>query len=337
MELSGRWVHYTPDNSPLPGPGAWPIAFDSRNRAWMYVSGKSGERLGAALFDGYDWTHYPPGYGGLPDQPICGVVVDGHDHVWLHRPFFGIDEFDGEQVVTHRFGFTGMLPLVMGTNLQAADHQGNVWFAWPSVGVFRSDGSSWKTFTSSNCGLTSDWVMALSADSRGRVWFAVQSSDRADIISFDGVDWTVRASLPMSRRRHQITAVAVDLDEHIWVGCWATWLWRFDGTEWHQYTERNSSLSSNTVYSLLVDGDNRKWIGTPGEIAITDGREWACWGGFMPGTGQAPMSRDATLPGGALANEPYVLMGSLVAEDRLGRKWMSTVEGVCLFVPSQLC
>jgi ligand-binding sensor domain-containing protein len=247
MELLGHWLQYAPRNSPLPGPGVLPPAFDSRNRAWMYVSGKSGERLGMVVSDGHDWTHYPPGYGGLPDQPICGMVVDGHDHLWLHRPFFGIDEHDGEQTVTHRFGFKGLLPLVMGANLQAADLQGNVWFAWPSVGVFRFDGSSWKTFTSSNCGLTGDWVMALSADSRGRVWFAVQSSDRADIISFDGTDWIVRASVAMRRRRDQITALTVDLDGHIWVGCWATWLWRFDGTEWHQYTEHNSSLSCNTV------------------------------------------------------------------------------------------
>jgi ligand-binding sensor domain-containing protein len=334
MELAGHWLHYTPDNSPLPGPLAWPMAFDSRNRAWMCVTAKSGERLGVVAFDGREWTHYPPGYGGLPDQPISGMAVDGHDHVWLHDPFVGIYEFDGQQVVTHRFAFTGLLPFVSGTNVTAADLQRNVWIAWPSVGVFRFDGSTWKRFTSSNCGLTSDWVMALSADSRGRMWFAVQGSDRADIISFDGSDWNVRASMPTNRRRAQITAVAVDLDEHIWLGWWDTWLWRFDGREWHQYTERSSPLSCNTVYSLLVDDDNLKWIGTPGEIAITDGREWACWGAFVPGTGQAPMSRDATLPGGPLANQPYVLMGSGVVEDRQGRKWMGTVEGICLFVPS---
>ena len=333
MELSGHWLHYTPDNSPLPGVLAWPVAFDSKNRAWMCVSGKSSERLGVVLFDGHDWTHYPPGYGGLSDRPISGMVVDLGDHVWLHDPFFGIYEFDGEQVVGHGFGFKGLLPLVMGTNLSVADVEGSVWFAWPSVGVFRFNGSTWETFTSSNCGLTTDWVMALSADSRGRVWFAVQSSDRADIICFDGSDWIVRASLAVSRRRDQITALTVDLDGHIWIGWWRTWLWCFDGREWHEYTEHNSALSCNTVYSLLVDDDNRKWIGTPGEIAITDGHEWACWGAFVPGTGQAPMSRDATLPGGALASESYVLMGSFVAEDRQGCKWMSSVEGICVFVP----
>jgi hypothetical protein len=108
MELSGHWVHYAPENSPLPGPSAWLMAFDSRNRAWMCVSGMLSERLGVALFHSDDWTHYPPGYGGLPDQAICGTVVDGHGHVWLHCPFFGICEFDGEQVVTHRSGGKGL-------------------------------------------------------------------------------------------------------------------------------------------------------------------------------------------------------------------------------------
>lgn len=270
----------------------------------------------------------------MSDQPIYDMVVDLRDQVWLHYPYFGIYQFDGKQVVTHGITFTGLLPRVIGANVTAVDAQGNVWFAWPSVGVFRFDGSTWETFTSSNCGLTSNWVMAISADSRGRVWFAVQGSDRADIISFDGSDWTVRASLPMGRRRDQITAVTVDLDEHIWVGWWETWLWSFDGMEWHQYTERSSPLSCNTVYSLLVDDDNRKWIGTASEIAITDGHEWACWGAFVPDTGQPPMSRDATLPGGAQANESYVLMGSFIAEDRQGRKWITSVEGVCVFVPS---
>jgi ligand-binding sensor domain-containing protein len=334
MELRGHWLHYTPDNSPLPGAVAWPIAFDSMNRAWMCVSGKSSERLGLVLFDGHDWTHYPPGYGGLPDQPVYGLAVDLHDQVWLHVPFCGIYQFDGARVVDREIRFTGVLPIVMGVNLTAVDLQGNVWFAWPSVGVFRFDGSAWQTFTAANSGLTSDWVMAISADSRGRVWFAAQGSDRTNIISFDGSDWIARASLPVGRRRDQIAAVTVDLDECIWVGWSETWLWYFDGTEWHQYTERNSPLSCNTVYSLLVDDDNRMWVGTASEIAITDGDEWACWGAFVPDTGQAPMSRDATLPGGALAKEPYVLMGSFVTEDRQGRKWISTVEGICVFVPS---
>jgi ligand-binding sensor domain-containing protein len=333
MRLSGQWLHYTLDNSPLPGVVAWPIAFDSGNRAWMCVSAKSGERLGLVVFDGLEWTHYPPAFGGLPDQPIYGMVVDLHDQVWLHYPFFGIYEFDGAQLVTHEISFKGMPPIVTGVNLTAVDLQGNVWFAWPSVGVFRFDGSTWETFTPSNCGLTSDWVMALSVDPRGRVWFGAQTSDRADIISFDGIEWTVRASLPVGRRRDQITALAVDPDGYIWVGWSETWLWCFDGAEWHQYSDRNTPLSCNTVYSLLVDDDNRKWIGTASEIAITDGHEWACWGAFVPDIGRAPMSRDATLPGGPLANQPYVLMGSFVAEDRKGRKWMTTVDGICVFVP----
>ena len=242
MELSGHWLHYTPDNSPLPGPGVLPIAFDSKNRAWMCVSGKSSERLGVVLFDGEDWTHYPPGYGSVPDQSISGMVVDFRDHVWLHEPFTGIYEFDGQQVVTHMSAFTGLPPIVSGVNVTAADQQGNVWFVWPSVGVFRFDGATWETFTSSNCGLTSDWVMALSADSRGRVWFAVQSSDRADIICFDGSDWIVRASLAVSRRRDQITALTVDLDGHIWIGWWRTWLWCFDGREWHEEQDNENPL-----------------------------------------------------------------------------------------------
>jgi ligand-binding sensor domain-containing protein len=333
MELSGHWLHYTPNNSPLPGPGVSPMAFDSRNRAWMCVTGIPSERLGLVVFDGHDWTHYPPGYGGLPDQPIYGLVVDLHDQVWLHYPYFGIHQFDGERVVTHPMRFAGPVPVVSGANVTAVDQQGSVWFAWPSAGVLRFDGSAWQTFTAANCGLTSDWVMAISADSQGRMWFAAQGSDRADVISFDGSDWRVRASFPASRRRDQITAVAVDLEEHIWLGWWETWLWSFDGKEWHQYTERNSPLGCNTVYTLLVDDDNRKWIGTASEIAITDGHEWACWGAFVPDTGQAPMSRDETLPGGALAREPYVLMGSCVAEDRQGCRWIQTVEGVCVFVP----
>jgi ligand-binding sensor domain-containing protein len=335
MRLSGDWLHYTPENSPLPGALAWPIAFDSHNKAWICVSAKSGERLGLSAFDGHHWTHYPPGFAGLPDEPVYGMVVDVRDHVWLHYPFFAIYEFDGEQVVTHRPRPGGLPPLAAGVGATTVDMRGDIWLAWPSIGVFRFDGSTWHTYTCSNSGLTGDWVMALWVDSRGKVWFGAQTRERADIISYDGAEWTVHASFSMSRRRDQISVLAVDLEEQIWVGCLETWLWCFDGREWHQYTDRNSPLSSNTVYSLLVDGDNRKWIGTAGEIAVTDGHEWTCWGAFRPGTGQPPMPRDATAPGGPLANQPYVLMGSFVAEDRQGRKWMTTADGICVFVPSR--
>jgi ligand-binding sensor domain-containing protein len=334
MKLSGAWLHYSPENSPLPGSGAWPIAFDSKNRAWMCVTGKSQEKLGIAVFDGQNWTHYPPGYIGLPDQPIFDMIVDLHDHVWLHSPFAGIYEFDGERVVIHQPSFTGPLPLVLTVNTSAVDLQGNVWFAWPSVGVFRFDGLNWEVFNSANCGLTSNWVMAISTDLRGRLWLGVQNRDRAEIISFDGSEWVVHADLPLNHKRNQIIALAVDQNEHIWLGCRQGGLWSFDGSEWHHYTSRHSCLPTYTVYSLVVDRANRIWVGTPGGVAIKDGKKWAHWGAFVPNTGLEPMPREAADPGGPLAHQPYVFIGSFVAQDRQGRMWITSVDGMCVYVPS---
>jgi ligand-binding sensor domain-containing protein len=334
MKLSGTWLHYSPENSPLPGPLAWPIAFDSKNRAWMCVTGKSQEELGIVVFDGQNWTHYPPGYIGIPDQPIFDMVVDLNDHVWLHSPFAGIYEFDGERLVIHQPWFTGLPPITCAANLSAVDLQGNVWFAWPSVGVFRFDGLNWETFNSANCGLTSNRVMAISTDQQGKLWLGVQSRDRAEIISFDGTEWVVRAVLPFHRRRDLITALAVDQNEHIWLGTCEAWLWSFDGSEWRHYTGRNSRLPANTVYSLVVDRANRIWAGTPGGIAIKDGKKWACWGAFVPNTTLEPMPREAADPGGPLAHQPYVFIGSFVAQDRQGRMWISAVDGMCVYVPS---
>jgi len=78
----------------------------------------------------------------------------------------------------------------------------------------------------------------------------------------------------------RIGCIAEDLDSIIWVGTDSSGLFKFDGNEWIQYDTMNSPLIVNWIWTIEVDAQNNKWIGTvgfEGGLAKFFGSEWRVW------------------------------------------------------------
>lgn len=69
-------------------------------------------------------------------------------------------------------------------------------------------------------------------------------------------------------------ALVIDNTGNKWVAFQKIGLGKFDGSNWTMYDVSNSSLPSDTVNALAVDGANNMWIGTLRGLAKFDGSNW---------------------------------------------------------------
>ncbi len=72
-------------------------------------------------------------------------------------------------------------------------------------------------------------------------------------------------SIAEATSKRAITAIIKDENEFIWIGTDGAGLYRYDGHNYIRYESdyaKQTGISSDFVHSLLVDSDNRLWVGT---------------------------------------------------------------------------
>ena len=111
---------------------------------------------------------------------------------------------------------------------------------------------SWEVYNTSNSGIRSDNVTAISADQNGKMWISTVSG----ICSFDGL-W----------KNHHINNAPYSYDEilnvwcvgdTIWIGTEYQGLWSFDGND--KWVDYHPNSLGNGVVGLGVDSEKTLWI-----------------------------------------------------------------------------
>jgi subtilisin family serine protease len=126
----------------------------------------------------------------------------------------------------------------------AIEENGDKWFGSWYGGVARYANGAWTSYTPSNSGLPGDdytHVVTIAIDRNGWKWFGTRQASVGGDDSGNGI-----AS--------------------------------FDGNTWIVYDTSNSGLPSDHVYTIVVDEDNGKWIGTrDGGVAHFAGGNWTVY------------------------------------------------------------
>ncbi len=281
VRLDGEnWTHYRASNSGLPDDYVTALAIDEQGSVWI-GSGQYAESKGLAKFDGESWDVYNKDNSDLPNNWIRHLAISRQGNLWVWTDGSEFVKFDGENWTAYKkseFAVTGgaVADLVV-------DSEENLWIAMepPWIdwnGVARSlakfDGESWTAYSTSNSGLPSNSLTALTIDGEDNIWIGT----RGGLAKLDWLNWTRYNKDNSGLQSNEIRALATNERGSLWIGTWGGGLARFDGESWTVYDEDDSGLPDNHVTALEIDEQGNIWIGTfRGGLARFDGESWTVY------------------------------------------------------------
>lgn len=321
------------DKQGLPGNQVWAVVQDRDGYIWV------GTNSGLARFDGVRFDHTV----GDPDLPIVTVralcaAADGS--LWVGFGGAGGISRLRDGAVTNYDADEGIPPRLITALVQ--DHEGTVW-ASSGAGVSRFRGNRWQRMNP-EFGLPNAAVQSLHVDRRGAVWVAssigvfrrqphrdtFEQVSPAVVSAFSddrlGVLWTTdpkdgfrkldddgaEASAPVLRvagsRLHHDAAGA------LWVGTTGRGLFRLTWPDQRRaFVQRlgtEHGLTSDTIRSLMTDGEGSLWVGTDNGLTQLSRSIFTS----LPPAGEAWRDR---------------LVRGVVSSD--GDVWVATVSGLYQF------
>lgn len=237
------------------------MAFDQRG--WLWVA----KSHSLQVFDGMVWYDYNEQSKDLPFSSIDRVVLDQYNRVWVATYHNGLamQEADGRWTI-----YSPLHPSeeIFSTNAMAFDTSGRIWIGTNSgISVFTTP-------------LTDSII------ERSPLPTPNPSPTPEPLPEPQG-DWTSYA-LEGTPFGSWINSIAVDQQNHIWIGGWGGTVVK-EGGEWTQYTLANtpdSGLLSDSVNDIAVDELGRVWMATDNGLSILD--ESSGWSNYIPETSDMP-------------------------------------------------
>ncbi|MBI3124825.1 MAG: PEGA domain-containing protein [Ignavibacteriales bacterium] len=200
-------------------------------------------------------------------------------------------------------------PILSNTvNSIAVDHKNNIWIGTDN-GLCRKSNNIWTCFTTTNTILPTNTINHVAVDNNDGVWlstskgiYLLKNSVVTDysynlanknikmivcskkntiwaaatgigLCKFVGDKWIIYNSLNSGLKDNNISCMALDKDEYIWIGSILRGITVFNGVTWNDYY-------TSGVYSLNISENNEVWAGTIrspgyyGTVIFFDGEIW---------------------------------------------------------------
>jgi ligand-binding sensor domain-containing protein len=208
----------------------------------------------------------------------CIILVSAQTNPWTYQTWHGaVKAFapEGDQLwigteggiirydlLTHEQ--TEYLCTDQGVNFAGVstiyiDPQGIKWVAFMGTGVTagalgRFDGTEWTLYTQANSGYPGA-AACITSDSQNNLWLGSGSG----LYKFDGTDWTEYTTSNSGLANRNVTAIAIDSLDVIWVGTGAYGLNRFNGVDWYYFPFPSNYYSRTNI--LKFDQQGILWVG----------------------------------------------------------------------------
>lgn len=147
---------------------------------------------------------------------------------------------------------------------------GRVWFT-TSEGVWVTDeGQSFTKLPKATCPSVQAWTV----NAEGHIWEACTSGlYTASINHFDGAEWH---NIPVDEVQ-EVTALATDDQDTLWLGTAKGWVKFWDGEDWHRVLTPPLKSISESILAIAIN-EEEIWFGTGGSglirYSITDENQW---------------------------------------------------------------
>jgi hypothetical protein len=251
-------------NSGLPSDTVNAITKGLDNSLWF------GTDMGAAHFDGINWTVYNTSTSDLPVDAVTAIALDPDGLVWFGTNGGGVARFDGMD--WHIYNTTSSGLPADGVNAIATNSDGSVWFG-TSAGAAHFDGVNWTVYDTSNSDLPYDVVTAIATDADGSVWLGTYTW----AVHFDGINWT---TYQVNWNGTEVTDIVTDKNGAHWFSSLGG-LAFFDGITWKRYDPELYGLPElGAMYAAAPDPDGSIWLGVGNGAARFDGITWSTYSSY---------------------------------------------------------
>ena len=198
---------------------------------------------------------------GLIDNSVNCISIDANDNIWLGTQN-GVSKFDGTSWTNYNASMdTGFID--NSINAICATSNGIVWIG-TDFGASFFDGTSWTSFTTSN-GLGDNRINHIAEKADGTIWFG--DYDGLTILNssptFSWTSYTMNDGLPFGG----INYTDFDSNGDAWLGSGLGGLIKFDGSTFEIFNQIDG-LINNKVRSVLIDGQDNKWVGTAEGLTV---------------------------------------------------------------------
>ncbi|MFC5571382.1 EAL domain-containing protein [Lysobacter yangpyeongensis] len=303
------------------------LAFDHRGQLWIAAE----QGLFRLASDGRSLLRAWP-ESGEPDVEVIAIAEAPDHQLWLSLSKRGVLRFDpasGRSLALHeQSGVASGLP-EDGFNTLMVDQGGMLWLGGQFRGVTVTDplGTRFTYVLNLDSGdgphnpAADDSVRAIAQDNTGALWLG---TDDARLLRYDPAadrfsDFSTRLPLPAGQSPPRVLALARNPDGTLWVAT-ERGLARLDPRRGSFEPVPLGSYTTNSIRSLLLARNGALWIGTANNGALR----------YTPADGEV-------LHYGYRENDPNQLSHPAVhalLEDRRGRIWLGTGDGLDLFDPA---
>jgi signal transduction histidine kinase/DNA-binding response OmpR family regulator/ligand-binding sensor domain-containing protein len=243
---------------------------DSKGKDW-YIS-----KIGEVVFnEGDQWYSYGRS-DGVIDDPVR-LIQTQKGTIWAAGSHNGI-------AATCRFSngkWTHQIHPALSWGIDSRsvfqDRQGNLWFGasvdrQESLGQISGvlqlknpddDVLEWVHHTQKQ-GIIQHNVYGIGQSPDDFLWLG-----GTNLLRYSGKRWETLANVDYFNEFIDI----VHSRQNLWVGSRYYGLFRFDGTNWQQFT-KNQGLPSNTIISIFEENQESVWVITDKDIAWFDGNSW---------------------------------------------------------------
>lgn len=243
------------------------------------------------------------------------LFTDANSNLWValrdndtQERFIG--QYDGNQWIIHDIADSAA-GSITGATPFCQDSEGNIYTlfgAFAEGSLLKYDGVTWTSVDApitSNDFLNEKRIMFV--DANDQIWIGVKSQNAFAI--YDGQEWTFQHLTDFGFPDGFPDGLFIDGNENQWTFHWEgvnfprlPYLYKNDGTIASVIDFSNSSLPTNDLNGILIDGQQNKWFSTRKGMIKFDGNEWVL---VDPNLNYAFVDPQAVDPQGNIWMSPY--------------------------------
>ncbi|MDB4335173.1 hypothetical protein OAA06_02305, partial [bacterium] len=210
---------------------------------------------------------------GLAQNTVHCIMQDSKGFIWLGTRTGGLDRYDGYSFKNYRVNPYDSNSICSNEIFALfEDSRGRIWAGSRNVGVSVYDPiyerfTNYESNLKDSTSIIGNFIYDFVEDSKGRIWIATDSG----LCFYDYAcdQFTHIYNDIQNRKFSRMSALAVYDKDHMLLAEYNGGLTLFNITtqkvvkKWEFNPTKPSSLSLNTIFSLLVDDEKRIWCGMP--------------------------------------------------------------------------